>query len=86
MFWTKWFRARAQHKNFDTWKRKARADIANLAEAKLRRPLTVSERHGLEKIHSGMRLESLWRDFEFEGTTAQQVEKALRHFASPAYP
>ncbi len=86
MSWTKWFRARAQRKNWEVWKLKMRSDIALLAEAKLGRSMTVSERGGLEKIHSGMMLESVWQKFAFEGTTAHQVDIDLGFFASLAYP
>jgi hypothetical protein len=58
-----------------------RKEATELAERKLGRSLTDTERAGLENVKSGMMFEAISRSFAFEGYSAEQVAADLACFA-----
>lgn len=59
----------------------SRKQVIAAAERKLSRPLTESERAGVERIGSLLRLESLGRVFDSTTCTSAEVLTSLAHFA-----
>ena len=59
-----------------------RVDIITAAEAKLERPLSKSERVGIENLQSGMRLEGLHMAFSHASTSPEEVIEVLTQYAT----
>lgn len=60
--------------------------LIELAEKKLNRKLTDREIDGIRKIHSGLMLESIEREWEWPGTSLENIEKGLEHWATQDKP